>query len=88
MKVLRGVVGFFGFSKPQVVLMVMLVLSMVLGVSFGQTTAPADPISQTTFTDLATKILTYLGYAVVAGLTVLVGVLGARRAWSFMRTFL
>jgi hypothetical protein len=45
-------------------------------------------IDQADFTQLATQILTYLGYAVAAGLTVLVAVIGARRAWTFMRGFL
>ncbi len=49
----------------------------------------ADPgtIDEAQFTELATQILTYLGYAIVAGLTVLVAVIGARRAWSFLRSF-
>ena len=52
--------------------------------------AQVDPwvLEQSHFTELATQILTYLGYAVVAGLTILVAVIGARRAWSFMRRFL
>lgn len=49
---------------------------------------PVGTITQEDFTGLATQILTYLGYAIVTGLTVLVAVLGARRAWSFMRRFL
>lgn len=49
---------------------------------------PTGSITQEDFTSLATQILTYLGYAIVAGLTVLVAVIGARRAWSFMRRFL
>jgi Tfp pilus assembly protein PilW len=49
---------------------------------------PPGTITQENFSDLATQILTYLGYAIVAGLTVLVAVIGARRAWSFMRRFL
>lgn len=51
---------------------------------------PPDPvgvITQEDFTELATQILTYLGYAIAAGLGVLVMVIGARRAWSFFRRF-
>lgn len=39
------------------------------------------------FTALGTKILTYLGYAIAAGLLVLVAVIGAKKAWQFMQTF-
>jgi hypothetical protein len=60
---------------------------MVVSAAFAQT-EPTGEITQADFTGLATQILTYLGYAIVAGLTVLVAVLGARRAWSFMRKFL
>jgi hypothetical protein len=63
----------------------LVTLVLLAGFAFGQT----DPwiLEQTEFTGLATQILTYLGYAVVAGLAVLVAVKGARRAWTFLRTF-
>lgn len=69
---------------------VLLVLVVALAATFGfaQDPDPAGTITQEDFTGLATQILTYLGYAIVAGLSVLVAVLGARRAWSFMRRFL
>lgn len=49
---------------------------------------PAYILTQEDFTQVTTQILTYLGYAVVAGLAVLAAVLGARRAWSFFRRFI
>ena len=68
-------------------LLVALSVMMLAAVGFAD---PVDPwvLEQSHFTELATQILTYLGYAVVAGLTILVAVIGARRAWSFMRRFL
>lgn len=60
---------------------------MVVSAAFAQTTPTPGEISEADFTDLATKILTYLGYAISAGITVLVAVIGARRAWSFLRKF-
>lgn len=68
---------------------VLLALVVALAAAFGFAQEdPAGTITQEDFTGLATQILTYLGYAIVAGLSVLVAVLGARRAWSFMRRFL
>ena len=76
------------FVKNNARIFVMLVFALLAG--FGMAgDPPTDHIlTQQTFTDLATQILTYLGYAVVAGLTLLVAVIGARRAWGFMRRFL
>jgi uncharacterized membrane protein YkvI len=69
--------------------LVVLLAMIAVSAAFAQTTpTPTGEITQQDFTDLATQILTYLGYAIVAGLTVLVAVIGARRAWSFMRKFL
>lgn len=68
------------------VMLVALCASMVSLATTGG--GSAGTITQADFTDLATQILTYLGYAIAAGLTVLVAVIGARRAWSFMRRFL
>lgn len=72
------------------VLVMALVAMAVGGMALaGDPPAPTGHIlEQADFTGLATQILTYLGYAVVAGLTILVAVIGARRAWSFMRRFL
>jgi di/tricarboxylate transporter len=68
--------------------LVMLVLMLAVASGLAQQQGNPAVISQQQFTDLATQILTYLGYAIVAGLTVLVAVIGARRAWGFMRRFL
>lgn len=74
------------FSKNGRVLAMLLVLAVVAVA--GAEPAPAYELGQEEFTSLATQILTYLGYAVVAGLSILVAVVGARRAWGFMRRFL
>lgn len=71
------------YTRPALVLLVLAMAAF----GFAQE-EPVGTITQEDFTGLATQILTYLGYAIVAGLTVLVAVLGARRAWSFMRRFL
>ena len=73
-------------SRHSRVALVLLMAALVTA-GFAQDPNPGE-ITQQHFTDLATQILTYLGYAIVAGLTVLVAVIGARRAWSFMRRFL
>jgi hypothetical protein len=65
----------------------LVVALVVLVASWAMAAAPTGTISEAQFTDLATQILAYLGYAIVAGLTVLVAVVGARRAWSFLRSF-
>jgi hypothetical protein len=67
---------------------VLVALVVMLAAASGLAQSDPAVISQQQFTDLATQILTYLGYAIVAGLTVLVAVIGARRAWGFMRRFL
>lgn len=82
-----GNLGKFVRSNGRVALQLLLVCLAVTGIAFAQDD-PVGTITQADFTDLATQILTYLGYAIAAGLTVLVAVLGARRAWSFMRRFL
>lgn len=75
------------FSKVRPVSLVLAVLALL---ALAHATATPDPwiLTEADFTDLATQILTYLGYAVVAGLSILVAVVGARRAWGFMRRFL
>lgn len=72
------------------VLLIALAVAMVGGVALagGPPPEPDHILVQEDFTGVATQILTYLGYAVVAGLTVLVAVLAARRGWSFFRRFL
>lgn len=68
---------------------VALVALAVGGLALAGDPPPTDHVlTQAEFTGLATQILTYLGYAVVAGLSILVAVVGARRAWGFMRRFL
>lgn len=78
------------FGGARRVLVMALVAMAVGGMALaGDPPAPTDHIlTQQDFTGLATQILTYLGYAVIAGLSILVAVVGARRAWSFMRRFL
>jgi hypothetical protein len=65
----------------------LLVALVAVLASVALAAAPTGTIAEAQFTDLATQILTYLGYAIAAGLTVLVAVVGARRAWSFLRSF-
>lgn len=73
----------------RLVVTLMVMAFAILGAAMAQTAPPAQHVlTQANFTDLATQILTYLGFAVIAGLTVLVAVIGARRAWAFMRRFL
>lgn len=61
---------------------------LLLGLSLAGAQPASGEITEAQFTQLATKILTYLGYAVVAGLTVLVAVLGAQAAWRFFGKFI
>ncbi len=77
----------FGRTNARV-LVTLLVIGAVAVASAGDPPAPGYVLEQSDFTALATQVLTYLGYAVVAGLSILVAVVGARRAWSFMRRFL
>lgn len=66
----------------------LLVLLVGAGMAVAGDPPPAHQLDQDDFTSVATQILTYLGYAVVAGLSVLVAVVAARRGWSFLRRFL
>lgn len=75
MKLLKNIRGLFGIR------LAVAAVFMMVSLSFAQ-------IDQDTFTDVATTVLEYLGYAIVAGLTVLVAVIGARKAWAFMRRFI
>jgi len=61
---------------------------VLMDMAGAQAAGGAGDISQEQFTGLATKILTYLGYAIVAGLTVLVAVLGAMAGWRFFGKFI
>lgn len=45
-------------------------------------------ITSADFTTLATKVLTYLGFAIAAGLTVLVAVIAAQAGWRFFGKFI
>lgn len=78
---------FFGGVSPRSVLLAVVVAMAALGVA-GAEPPPDYELGQSDFTGVATQILTYLGYAVVAGLSVLVAVVAARRGWSFLRRFL
>lgn len=58
----------------------------LVSLSFAQTTP--DLITQETFMGLSEKVLTYLAMAISAGISVLLGVLAAKKAWNFMREYL
>lgn len=78
---------FFGPVQARTV--VLLLVALAAGVGFASPPEPeAYELTQEDFTGVATQILTYLGYAVIAGLSVLVAVIAARRGWSFLRRFL
>lgn len=57
-------------------------------VALAQTGGTTGEITQQNFTDLATKVLTYLGYAIAAGLTVLIATIAARVGWNFFGKFI
>lgn len=82
--------GVVRFAKGNARVLVMLAIAAVMAVASAGD--PPDPdawiLTSEDFSGLATQILTYLGYAVGAGVTLLAAVIGARRAWSFMRRFL
>jgi hypothetical protein len=65
-------------------------LSFMLTVlaSSGVAFAADGDISSADFTAVATKVLTYLGYAVAAGLTVLVATVAAQAGWKFFSKFI
>lgn len=65
----------------------MLVFMAIIAVSFASG-GNAYEIGEAQFTAVATQALTYLGYAITAGLTILVAIVGARHAWKFIRRFL
>lgn len=64
-----------------------LVVAVGLSPALAQTGA-AGEITQADFTSLATKVLTYLGYAIAAGLTVLVATVAATAGWRFFSRFI
>jgi hypothetical protein len=45
-------------------------------------------ITAADFTSVGTKVLSYLGYAVAAGLTVLVATVAAQAGWKFFGKFI
>lgn len=53
----------------------------------GAQTASGE-ITAADFTGVATKVLTYLGYAIAAGLTVLVATVAAQAGWRFFSKFI
>lgn len=64
------------------------VLAMIAAPTLAAAQTTTGEITQSDFTGLATKVLTYLGYAIAAGLTVLVAVLAARAGWGFFGQFI
>lgn len=77
----------FQQAKSRWAIIALVTLAALAG-TVGAEPGPAHILEQEDFTGLATQILTYLGYAVIAGLSILVAVVGARRAWGFLRRFL
>lgn len=65
-----------------------LVVAVGLSPALAQTTSASGEITQADFTSLATKVLTYLGYAIAAGLTVLVATVAATAGWRFFSRFI
>lgn len=84
---MKGIAKFFGPVNRRTFIMALVAAMAALGVAGAQEEA-AYELTQEEFTSVATQILTYLGYAVVAGLSVLVAVVAARRGWQFLRRFL
>lgn len=77
----------FGRTNARV-LVALLVVGALAVASAGDPPPAAYILDQDDFTGVATRVLEYLGYAVVAGLSILVSVVAARRGWSFLRRFL
>lgn len=50
--------------------------------------AQTGELTSENFTGVATKILTYLGYAIAAGVTIVVAVVAAQAGWRFFSKFL
>jgi hypothetical protein len=71
--------------KPGIIQGLIVLTLMLVGSAFAQS---SGTMTQADFTGVATQILTYLGYAVAAGLTVLVAFIAAKRGWTFFRSFL
>lgn len=80
--------GLVRFGRTNARVLVALLVVGALAVASAGDPPPAWQLDADDFQTLATQILTYLGYAVAAGVTLLAAVIGARRAWSFMRRFL
>ena len=85
---MKQLAKWFGPVQPRTVVMALVGAMAALGVASAGEPGPAYELTEEDFGSVATQILTYLGYAVAAGLTVLVAVVAARRGWSFLRRFL
>lgn len=73
-------------SARRVLVGAMVALPTVATSALAQSTT--GEITSADFTQLATKVLTYLGYAIAAGLTVLVAVIAAQAGWRFFGKFI
>lgn len=85
---MKQLAKWFGRVQPRTVVMALVAAMAALGTASAGDPGPAYELTEEDFGAVATQILTYLGYAVVAGLSVLVAVVAARRGWSFLRRFL
>lgn len=85
---MKQLAKWFGRVQPRTVVMALVAAMAALGTASAGEPGPAYELTEEDFGSVATQILTYLGYAVVAGLSVLVAVVAARRGWSFLRRFL
>jgi hypothetical protein len=84
--VLRFVRG-LGLSAQARIFALLAFMTTVLAMS-GVSFALDGDITQADFTGVATKVLAYLGYAIGAGLTVLVAVVAAQAGWKFFTKFI
>lgn len=73
-------------SNPLLIRLGLILAVAMFSVASAQATD--GTMTQADFTGVATQILTYLGFAVAAGLTVLVAFIAAKRGWAFFRSFL
>lgn len=62
-------------------------VAVTLAFSTGAFAADGDLVAAD-YTGLATKILTYLGYAIAAGLTVLVAIIAAKKGYALFQQFI
>jgi hypothetical protein len=86
MKVIKMLGGLFQNARLRLLAAFVMAFAMfgASGVSF----AADGDITAADFTSLAAKVLTYLGFAVAAGLTVLVATVAAQAGWKFFQKFI